>query len=170
MIKTVLATSALFFGLLSANVMAHPGGDHQKDGDSHPGAKAGAPEDHAAALGEAGDPTKVSRTMEVEMNDSMRFKPSSISIKRGETVRFVVKNGGKMKHEMVLGSISELKEHAALMLKFPEMEHVDPNQVSVEPGKTGELVWKFTKAGKFDFACLQPGHFEAGMRGKIAVR
>lgn len=170
MIKTVLATSALFFGLLSANVMAHPGGDHQKDDHAHQGAKADAPEDHAAALGEAGDPTKVSRTMEVEMNDSMRFKPSSISIKRGETVRFVVKNGGKMKHEMVLGSISELKEHAALMLKFPEMEHVDPNQVSVEPGKTGELVWKFTKAGKFDFACLQPGHFEAGMRGKIAVR
>jgi len=71
---------------------------------------------------------------------------------------------------MVLGSIKELKEHAALMLKFPEMEHSDPNDVSVEPGKAGEMVWKFTKAGEFDFACLQPGHFQVGMVGKIAVK
>ncbi len=113
---------------------------------------------------------KVTRTMEVDMNDAMRYTPSTIAIKRGETVKFVVKNNGRVKHEMVLGSIAELKEHAALMVKFPEMEHVDPNQVSVEPGKTGELVWKFTKPGTFDFACLQPGHFEAGMRGKIAVK
>jgi uncharacterized cupredoxin-like copper-binding protein len=82
----------------------------------------------------------------------------------------VVKNSGKVKHEMVLGSIKELKEHAALMLKFPEMEHADPNQLGVEPGKTGEMIWQFTKAGKFEFACLQPGHFEAGMRGTIAVK
>ena len=70
----------------------------------------------------------------------------------------------------VMGSLAELKEHAKIMTKFPEMEHDDPNAISVEPGKTGELVWRFTKAGKFDFACLVPGHFEAGMQGKIAVR
>jgi uncharacterized cupredoxin-like copper-binding protein len=124
---------------------------------------------HATALGKPGDPGKVTRNVAVEMNDSMRFLPDSIRVKRGETIRFIVRNTGKVKHEMVLGTIKELKEHAELMRKFPEMEHADPNQVSVEPGMTGELVWQFSKAGTFDFACLVPGHFEAGMVGKIRV-
>ena len=104
------------------------------------------------------------------MTDAMRFTPASITVKKGETVRFVVKNSGKLKHEMVLGTANELREHAELMKKFPEMEHEEPNQVVLDPGKEGELVWQFTKSGTFDFACLQPGHFDAGMRGKIAVR
>ena len=99
----------------------------------------------------------------------MRFSPASVSAKKGETIRFVLKNEGKLKHEMVLGTIAELKEHAALMVKFPQMEHADPNQASVEPGKTGELIWQFTKAGTFDFACLQAGHYEAGMKGQVVV-
>lgn len=121
-------------------------------------------------LGKPGDPTHVSRTVEVHMTDAMRFAPARMSVKTGETVRFVVKNLGQLKHEMVLGTAQELREHAELMKKFPEMEHADPNQVSLDPGKTGELVWQFTRAGTFDFACLQPGHFDAGMRGKIAVQ
>ena len=72
--------------------------------------------------------------------------------------------------EVVVGTVKELHEHAALMRKFPEMEHADPNQLAVDPGKTGELLWQFTKSGTFDFACLQPGHYEAGMHGKIAVK
>lgn len=71
---------------------------------------------------------------------------------------------------MVLGTARELREHAALMTKFPEMEHADPNRVSLAPGRAGEIVWQFTRVGTFDFACLQPGHFDAGMRGKIFVR
>jgi uncharacterized cupredoxin-like copper-binding protein len=122
------------------------------------------------AYGKPGDRGKASRTVEIAMSDEMRFTPASITARKGETIRFVVNNSGKLKHELVLGSIRELKEHAALMLKSPEMEHADPNQISVDPGKTGELIWQFTNAGTFDFACLQPGHFEAGMRGKIAVK
>lgn len=129
-----------------------------------------ASEGHASLLGQPGNPAKVTRTMDIVMSDAMRYTPSSIVVKRGETIRFRVKNAGQIKHEMVLGSLAELKEHAKIMTKFPEMEHDDPNAISVEPGKTGELVWRFTKAGKFDFACLVPGHFEAGMQGKIAVR
>jgi len=125
---------------------------------------------HGATLGKPGDPTKVSRTVEVDMTDAMRFTPARVNVKKGETVRFVVKNSGQLKHEMVLGTAKELREHAELMKKFPEMEHADPSQVSLDPGKTGELVWQFTRAGTFDFACLQPGHFDAGMRGKIAVQ
>ena len=120
--------------------------------------------------GKPGDRVKASRTVEIAMSDEMRFTPASITARKGETIRFVVNNSGKLKHEMVLGSIRELKAHAALMLKSPEMEHADPNQISVDPGKTGELIWQFTNAGTFDFACLQPGHFEAGMRGKITVK
>ena len=127
-------------------------------------------EEHASALGKPGDVKKVTHTVEVGMNDTMRFSPDKIAAKRGETIRFVVKNNGKLKHEMVLGTVKELKEHAALMRKFPDMEHADPNQVSVEPGKTAELIWQFTKDGTFDFACLQAGHFEAGMVGKVIVR
>ena len=125
---------------------------------------------HGAALGQPGDPAKVSRTIEVDMSDRMRFIPDHIEVKRGETIRFVVRNSGKVKHEMVLGTASELKAHAALMRKFPEMEHADPNQVAVESGRTGEMLWRFTQSGRFDFACLQPGHFESGMVGKVAVK
>ena len=103
------------------------------------------------------------------MSDTMRFSPSRVAVKKGETIRFVLKNDGKLKHEMVLGSLKELKEHAAMMKKMPEMEHADANMASVEPGQTGELIWQFTRSGKFDFACLQPGHFEAGMKGKVVV-
>ena len=124
---------------------------------------------HAAALGRPGDPSKVTRDIEVEMSDAMRFRPAEITVKRGETIRFVVRNVGKVRHEMVLGTIEELKHHAELMRKHPEMRHADPNQASVEPGKTGELIWQFTEAGTFDFACLEPGHFEAGMVGRIRV-
>lgn len=125
---------------------------------------------HAAALGAPASLKDATVTVEVLMNDTMRFSPERITIKRGETVRFVVRNQGSAKHEMVLGTLAELKEHAALMRKFPSMEHEDPNAISVEPGKTGEFAWTFSKAGSFDFACLVPGHFEAGMKGRIIVK
>ena len=161
--KRRIIACALILSLGSVTgALAHGDEDHGKKEEQHA-------DDHAAALGKPGDPGKVTRSIQVEMNDTMRFKPDSIRVKRGETIRFIVRNTGKQKHEMVLGTIKELKEHAESMRKFPEMEHADPNQVSVEPGKTGELVWQFTKAGTFDFACLVPGHFEAGMVGKIIV-
>jgi uncharacterized cupredoxin-like copper-binding protein len=99
----------------------------------------------------------------------MRFHSSLFTVKQGETIRFVAKNSGKVKHEMVLGTQKDLKEHAEQMKKNPEMEHAEPNMVTVDPGKTGEIIWQFTKAGKVDFACLQPGHFDAGMKGLVNV-
>lgn len=120
-------------------------------------------------IGAPGDPKRVDRTVRVSMTDSMRFSPASITVKQGETIRFAVRNAGRLKHEMVLGTEKELKEHYELMKKFPEMEHADPQMVTVAPGKTGEIVWRFTKAGKVDFACLQPGHYDAGMKGMVTV-
>ena len=158
--RTIVAGIALSFSINGA--LAHADESHAKKPHDHG-------DGHASPLGKAGDPKKITRTIEVGMNDTMRFFPAAIAVKSGETIRFVVKNGGKVKHEMVLGTPKELKEHAALMRKFPEMEHADPNQVSVEPGKTGDMIWQFTRAGKVDFACLQPGHYEAGMTGKVTV-
>jgi len=163
MMKRILIASAIVVSLVSATgAPAHDDRKNVKKEEQRA-------DDHAADLGKPGDPGKVTRSIAVEMIDTMRFKPASIRVKRGETIRFIVRNTGKVKHEMVLGTIKELKEHAGLMRKFPEMEHADPNQVSVDPGMTGELVWQFTRAGTFDFACLVPGHFEAGMVGKIRV-
>jgi uncharacterized cupredoxin-like copper-binding protein len=121
------------------------------------------------AIGKPGVAGKATRTVNVDMTDGMRFTPSSINVKQGETVRFVVTNSGKLKHELVLGTEKELKEHYEAMKKNPEMEHADPNMVTLAGGKTGEIVWQFTKAGRVDFACLQPGHYDAGMKGAVNV-
>lgn len=121
-------------------------------------------------FGRQGDPKKVTRTIRVGMSDQMRFDPGRISVKKGETVRFVVANRGAVLHEMVLGTPQALKEHAELMKKHPGMEHDEPSMTHVKPGATGDIVWQFTKAGDFEFACLVPGHFEAGMVGKVVVK
>ena len=120
-------------------------------------------------FGRTGDPKKVSRTVEIDMSDKMRFTPAVLTLQRGVTVRFVAKNSGKQMREMVLGSMKALKEHAELMKKHPGMEHDEPYMAHVGPGKKAEIVWQFTKAGEFDFGCLIPGHFEAGMVGSIKV-
>ena len=122
-----------------------------------------------SAIGEPGKAANVTRTVKIDMSDAMRYTPASIDAKQGETIRFVISNTGKVKHELVLGTEKELKDHYEVMKKFPEMEHDDPNMVTVAPGKTGEVIWKFSKAGKIDFACLQPGHYDAGMKGAVAV-
>lgn len=133
------------------------------DGHQHKHDQAG------AAIGEAGQARQVTRTVQVEMRDNMQFVPSSVSVKQGETVRIVVKNTGQLTHEIVLGSEKDLQAHAELMKKFPEMEHAEPNMLTLAAGKTGELLWKFSRAGVVNFACLQPGHFDAGMKGQVRV-
>lgn len=162
MTKRILAATFVLMLGIAGGAFGH--------GEATTGKRGSAGGEHAFTFGAPGDPGKVTRTIEVEMNDEMKFVPNQIRVKRGETIRFRVRNVGAMKHEMVIGTLEELKAHAELMRKFPEMEHADPNQVVVDPGKTGELVWHFTKSGAFDIGCLQPGHFEAGMVGKIWVK
>jgi uncharacterized cupredoxin-like copper-binding protein len=125
--------------------------------------------DESTAYGKPGDAARVTRTVVVEASDNMRYTPDVITVRRGETVKFVVKNTGKIPHELVLGDEKSLKEHAEVMRKYPDMEHEDPNMAKVAPGGTGTLVWKFTEAGTVNFACLIPGHYEAGMKGSIRV-
>lgn len=121
------------------------------------------------AFGKTGDPKKVDRTIIVDMSDRMRFAPATIKVKQGETIRFDIRNSGKVLHEMVLGTMKELKEHAELMRKFPGMEHDEPYQAHIDAGRKGEMIWQFTRTGVFHYGCLIPGHFEAGMVGRIEV-
>jgi len=120
--------------------------------------------------GIAGDPKQVARTIDIAMSDDMRFTPSSIDVRLGTTLRLRLRNRGKVLHELVIGTPAELAEHAELMKKFPDMEHDEPHMSHVPPAEAGEVVWRFNRAGTFKFACLIPGHFEAGMVGTINVR
>jgi uncharacterized cupredoxin-like copper-binding protein/Cu/Ag efflux protein CusF len=119
--------------------------------------------------GIAGDPAKARRVIEIRMGDDMRFTPSFIDVREGETVRLVVRNTGRVMHELVLGTREELQAHAEMMKKHPNMEHDEPYMAHVEPGKTGEVFWTFNRSGRFEFGCLIPGHFDAGMKGGVAV-
>jgi uncharacterized cupredoxin-like copper-binding protein len=164
-IKAVLrpALLVLAVGAAAPAVFAHRGSTHDK-------AKAAAPVDtEEHAFGKQGDPKKVNRTIVIDMSDAMRFSPREITVKQGETIKFVVANKGKLMHEMVLGTMDELKAHGEMMKQNPEMEHDDPYMAHVSPGKKEEMVWQFTKAGEFNYGCLAPGHFEAGMLGKVKV-
>ena len=160
-------TSKLLRPLLLASIvgaasaaMAHGDAEHKQ---------AGAIKKEQKAWGIAGDPKVVKRTIEIRMNDNMRFTPDHIEVRQGETIRLVHVNNGQVMHEFVLGTKAELNEHAILMKKFPTMEHDEPYMAHVPPGKQGEIVWSFNRPGEFDFACLIPGHYEAGMIGTIKV-
>lgn len=164
MMKKLNAAAFAVVALAASGAFAHGDEEHAKH------RKFDASKVEETAFGREGDPKKVARNVKLEMADTMRFTPAEVTVKRGQTVRFVVRNDGKQLHEMVLGTVEELKEHAELMKKFPNMEHADPNMAHVKPGATGEIVWQFTKPGEFQFGCLQPGHFEAGMVGKVVVK
>lgn len=121
------------------------------------------------AFGIAADPRDAKRTIRVEMRDTMRFVPDEITVRQGQVVRFVAENEGRILHEMVLGTRDELEKHAALMKRFPGMEHDELHMTHVKPGETGDIGWRFTKPGTFYYGCLIPGHYEAGMVGTIHV-
>ena len=160
-ITTSLIAAAML--ALGTGTYAHGDEDHSKKKSTAAVKKEQKP------WGIAGDAKAVKRTIEIQMTDNMRFTPDRIEVKEGETVKIVMKNSGKLMHELVIGTKKDLDEHAALMAKFPTMEHEEPYMAHVGPGKTGAIVWNFNRAGDFDFACLIAGHYQAGMVGKIKV-
>ena len=159
---TLLGLAAL---LAHAGALAHGGAEHPAKASKFDASKV---ED--TAFGRAGDPAKVVRTIRVDMADSMRFTPADITVRRGDTVKIVAANKGQVLHEIVIGTPEELQTHAEQMKKFPGMEHDEAYMAHVKPGARGEIVWQFTQAGEFAFACLLPGHLEAGMVGRLKVR
>lgn len=130
-------------------------------------------QDEAMAIGVPGEASKVKRTMIIVMSEkddgSMGFQPAALDVKAGETIRLRFQNKGEVEHEFVMDTNASIMEHKELMAKFPEMEHADANAIRLEPGKRGEIVWTFANAGKFEFACLIPGHYESGMKGELTV-
>lgn len=147
--------------LLAAPAWSHTAHKHV------PAASAAVPEQKEWGI--AGDPAKVSRTITITMGDDMRFAPAQLKVRLGQTVRLVAVNRGKLMHEIVIGTPDELRAHAQMMEKHPNMEHDEPYMAHVEPGRRGQIVWTFNRAGTFEFACLIAGHFQAGMMGKIIV-
>lgn len=147
-----IATVALFLGAATFSAIAHEG-------------------EHFSA-GVPGNPKNPARTVTVVMSDDngMKFTPDHLDVKKGEQVHFIIQNKGALKHEFMLASVADNDKHAKLMMKYPDMEHDDPNAKSVDPGKSADILWRFSKGGTFEFACLIPGHREAGMHGTVTVK
>ncbi len=152
---TAAALAALLLAPLGALAGPHHGAD------AH-----GTMRSHAGSAGAAAD---VARTLDIGMLDSMRFAPAALQFARGQTVRLVVRNQGEAQHEIVIGTPDDIVRHREAMRADPDMAHGAPHMAHVAPGDTHDLVWKFDRAGQFEFACLLPGHYEAGMRGTITV-
>ena len=156
-----LATS-IAAALLAGTAAAGPG---HKPGEGHSHTE-------DTAYGAPGDPKKPARIIQIvfrEDDGKMLFMPDKLKFKKGEQVRFQLRNNGAIDHEFVVGTVEENLKHMKDMEKNPDMEHDEPSKLSLAPGKQGEIIWQFTKAGTVNFACLMPGHYEAGMKGAVKV-
>jgi len=185
--RTLCTAAALMIG---ASLLAAPAATFAAPG--------GAGHKHdTAAIGEPAKATAKTRTVQITMGDNY-YEPNTVQVKAGETVRFIVTNKGEFLHEFNIGTaamhaahqkeMAMMMEHGMLTptginkemanmdhSKMPGMEgtsmkHDDPNSVLVEPGKTKDLTWKFTKNAVLEFACNIPGHYESGMVGKVDMQ
>ena len=157
----VIAAVAMTMSLSTAT-LAGPG---HHDGHQH--------DEQSYSAGEPGDPKKPARIVPITMGEpggKMAFVPNRVEVKKGEQVKFMLRNSGELDHEFVLATPAENLKHAEAMRKNPDMEHDDPNGKRLAPKKTDEIVWKFSKPGEFEYSCLIPGHREAGMVGTIVVK
>lgn len=157
-----ITLAALLFGI-AAIVPAAAG----------PGEKGHGHDMESFSAGQPGDPKMPARVVQVVMREGdgkMMFIPNKIEVRKGEQIKFMLRNNGELEHEFVLATHEENLRHAEAMKKNPDMEHADPNAIRLQPKKTEEIIWKFTKAGSFEFACLIPGHSESGMLGTVVVK
>ena len=182
--NTHYRTGVLFFtltALCGGAAWAHSGGAVETAVHDHGVHR------HDAALGHVAQASQAMRTVEVTLEDEMRFTPRRIEVVSGETVRFVVHNKGRLVHEFNIGSQAEHLQHQQEMAKMMEagaltptgadadrqqqhnMRHEHANSVLVEPGQSGEFTWTFGAAGDYQFACNVPGHYQAGMVGELIV-
>ncbi len=161
----------LLMGLPLATFTAWLSTAAQAHGERHDGhMKTGPVVKEQKPWGIAAEPKAAKRTVEIRMTDDMKFTPSHIDVLEGETLRLRAVNRGKVMHEIVIGTREELAAHAEMMKNHPGMEHDEPYMAHVSPSQRGDIVWTFNRSGDFEFACLIPGHFEAGMRGTVRVR
>ncbi len=161
--ETKMKTTLFALAFLASSSLASPMLASGTHGGGH----------EAMSIGQPGDAKNATQTVRVTMKETddgkMIFTPASIKVRQGQTVRFALKNVGELEHEFVLDDKAQIQEHKVAMEKFPDMEHADANAIRLEPGKSGEIVWTFTNTGTFEFACLVPGHYDAGMHGPLEV-
>jgi uncharacterized cupredoxin-like copper-binding protein len=151
-------TLAVFAALWGANVQAAEGPPGHIHG-------------HGAATQTDGQPGKaadVKRVVQVDALDAT-YNVKTIQVRAGETIKFVVTNRSKIDHEFAIASPKEHAEHREMMKQMPDMKHEEPNVVTVKPGETKELIWKFGRDANVEFACNIPGHWEGGMKGMFRV-
>lgn len=160
----LIASAALVLSALivqSQTALSDPGHSHNYGAPSY-------------SAGRPGDPKKPARIVLVTMRETsdgrMIYEPRKLDVKRGEQVRFILTNVGEIPHEFVIASAEDNLKHAEMMKNNPDMKHEEPNVKMLDAKKKAELVWQFSKPGTFEFACLIPGHREAGMTGTIVVR
>jgi len=177
-IKLKMASVAILSAcLLTSPALAGKGHGHGGHGDGH----------HAMNLqvGGVGAAKDAARTLRIVMKDNSYF-PKFISVQAGETVRFTVINKGEFVHEFNIGTAEMHKAHQGEMMammesgaleadkvvhaKMGDMKHDDPNSILLEPGQSGEVIWKFGQSGKIQFACNVPGHYESGMHGRLVIQ
>lgn len=165
--------SLTLFGFATAATVSfadeghHHGDDSSAAKESHH-AHDGAHGHDDSAAGRPGNARKISRTIKIGALDIKYDKPE-IKVRAGETIKFVLTNAGKLRHEFMIGDAEEQREHAQMMKQMPDMVHAEANMITVEPGETKSLVWQFTKTGTVEIACHIPGHYEAGMKSKVTV-
>jgi uncharacterized cupredoxin-like copper-binding protein len=141
--------------------------------DGHGAAHGGQGEGRGFAAGEPGDPKRPHRMVEIVMSEgpgTMTYSPDRIEVRKGDQVQFVLKNAGELAHEFVLDTVENNARHRTAMEHSPEMAHQDPNAKRLDPKRSAEILWRFTRAGTFEFACLIPGHYETGMKGVVVVK
>lgn len=179
MIRKIAILSPLLLGLSfgTASAAGKHAGDHG----------------HGVEFGAPGKPAEATRTIDITLKDNL-FEPETVTVKAGETVRFRLANKGEFLHEFGIGTAAMHAEHRKQMAVMMEhgmieptrinrermkmdhgpghspMKHDAPNSILLEPGQSGEIVWRFTKAMDLEFACNIPGHYEAGMTGEIRFR
>ena len=162
-VKTLAAIASVSIGLGAGSAQFS-----RADGDGEPAAVA-----EQFEAGEPADPKQPFRVVEVTMteaNGGMAFAPAEVNVKKNEQIKFIIKNAGALDHEFKLDSVEQIAKHKIAMEKNPEMEHDGPNGIRLQPSKSGEIFWKFSKAGSFEFACLIPGHYQGGMHGNVVVK
>ena len=166
-----LAVAFVFAILVVVIVIVVSGGQHGPGMHTGTGDPTEPPSSPAAAgAGGPASSAEASRTIELTTRDSMAFEPASIRVSAGEVVMFVVTNAGQAAHEFTLGDKAMQREHADAMAHMPsDMHHDFPNSITVQPGHTERLTWRFGEAGALEYACHEPGHYDAGMRGQLTV-
>ena len=115
--------------------------------------------DASTALG----PGLVTVTVDIHYS---KFSLSTLQVRAGTTVRFLVRNHDPIAHEFIVGDEAVHRRHE--LGTHPAHPPV-PGEVSVAAGDVGETFYRFDRTGRFEFACHLPGHLAFGMRGWVTV-